>query len=88
MGEEISSMLGELHSYKCEPCTPDMYEQYRELNGNGRELKQSIDTTRNLVKGSVDVSKNIREKVDGIVEAYEMFQRNLSSYLTEAIIHH
>lgn len=88
MGEEVSFMLGELHSYKCEPCTPDMFKQYSELNGDGRELKESIITIANLVKASASFPKKISKKVDGIVETYELFQRNISSYLSEATIHH
>ncbi|MBQ4822575.1 hypothetical protein [Aquimarina sp. MMG016] len=90
MGNELSSMLSELHSYRCEPCTPDMHEQYMELNHNGLKLKQTINQTTHLVKNvserSNDVNSN--KEINGIIEKYNRFQKHLSSYLSEAVVHH
>ncbi len=84
MKNELSSLLCELHSYRCEPCTPDMHEQYMKLDDYGRELKQAIDK----ITDSVVYSKIIDDEINGVMKSYNKFQKNLTSYQTEAIVHH
>ncbi len=88
MDNELSSMLAKLRSYRCEPCTSDMYDQYLELNNHGRLLKQAIDKAKVLAQDSMEFSKNIGEEINGIMRKYHTFQKSLTSYLTEAIAHH
>ena len=85
---ELSSMLSKLHSYQCEPCTSDMYEQYIELNNDGRVLKQTLEHIKKLFQGSVRVPINITEEVNNFMKAYRSFQESLTLYFTEAVLHH
>ena len=88
MDNELTSMLSKLNSYRCEPCTSEMYDQYLELNHDGRILKQGIDKLKELVQNSVQLSKSIGDEINKIMSSYYVFQKSLSSYLTEAAIHH
>ncbi len=88
MDNELSSMLAKLHSYRCEPCTSAMYDQYLELNDHGRLLKQAIDKTKLSAQDSVKFSKNIGKEINGVTRKYHTFQKSLTSYLTEAVAHH
>lgn len=88
MKEELSGLLSELHSYRCEPCTPDMHKQFLSLDNKGRILKQTIRTTTDLVKSSSVFSQDIGKEVVGVIEKYHKFQKNLSIYKSEAVVHH
>ncbi|GAA4274166.1 hypothetical protein GCM10022258_34620 [Aquimarina gracilis] len=88
MDNELTSMMSKLNSYRCEPCTSAMYEQYLELNHDGKILKQGIDKLKELVQDSVKLSKSIGEEINKIMRTYYVFQNSLSSYLSEAAIHH
>ncbi|WP_298539269.1 hypothetical protein [uncultured Aquimarina sp.] len=88
MKEELSGMLTELHSYRCEPCTPDMHKQFLELDDSGRRLKQTISKTADLLKDSVKVSKEIGDEVFSAMKKYHSFQKNMYTYRSEAVVHH
>ncbi|WP_405206306.1 hypothetical protein [Aquimarina sp. LLG6339-5] len=88
MKDELTAMLTDLHSYRCEPCTPDMHKQFLELDHNGRKLSQTINKASDLLKDSVQLSKEIGDEVFGVIKKYNKFQENLSSYRSEAIVHH
>ncbi|MEW7291790.1 hypothetical protein [Aquimarina sp. 2304DJ70-9] len=88
MNNELTSMLSKLNSYRCEPCTYAMYDQYTELNTKGRLLKQTIDDIVQKIKNSIKSSKEVKEEINAIMITYHKFQKSLSSYLTEAVIHH
>lgn len=88
MDNELTSMMSKLNSYRCEPCTSEMYDQYLELNNDGKLLKQGIDKLKELVQDSVKLSKSVGEEINKIMRSYYLFQKSLSSYLSEAIIHH
>ncbi|MDY8136316.1 hypothetical protein [Aquimarina sp. 2201CG5-10] len=89
MDSELSRMLSRLHSYRCAPCTSDMYEQFLELDDYGRLLKKTIDKTLNTVQNPVIFSKSIGDnEIVDVIKKYHIFQKNLSLYLKEAIVHH
>ncbi len=88
MDNELTSMLSKLNSYRCEPCTSEMYDQYLELNHDGKILKQGIDKLKELAQDSVKLSKSIGEEINKIMRIYYIFQKSVSSYLSEAAIHH
>ncbi len=88
MDNELSSMLSKLHSYRCEPCTSEMYDEYLELNHDGRALKKTIDKAKARAQDPVKISKGIEEEINKVVSMYYKFQKSLSSYLTEAVAHH
>ncbi len=88
MKDELSAMLAELHSYRCEPCTPDMHKQFLELDDNGRRLKQKISKAADLLKNSVKFTKEIADEVFGVMNRYHKFQKNLYSYRSKAVVHH
>lgn len=88
MKEELSAMLLDLHSYRCEPCTPDMHKQFLELKDSGRKLSQTINIAADLLKDSVKLSKEIGDEVFRVIKKYHKFQENLSSYRSEAVVHH
>lgn len=88
MGDELSRMLSELHSYRCEPCTPAMHDQYIDLNDSGRELKQFIEQTTSLIQDPINLSATAIKEVNQATKKYQSFQKNLSSYFTEVIVHH
>ncbi|MBW1296114.1 hypothetical protein [Aquimarina litoralis] len=88
MKEELSAMLLDLHSYRCEPCTPDMHQQFLELDYSGRELSQTLTNTTDLLKDSMQLSKEVGDEIYGVMEKYNSFQKDLSSYRSEAVVHH
>jgi len=88
MKGELSAMLLDLHSYRCEPCTPDMHRQFLELNDNGRNLLQTINKASDLLKDSVKFSKEVGDEIFRVMKKYHRFQKNLSSYRSEAVVHH
>lgn len=88
MKEELSVMLSDLHSYRCEPCTPDMHQQYLELDHNGRKLSQTLMNTTDLLKDSDLLSKEVGDEIFGVMKTYNTFQKDLSSYRSEAVAHH
>ncbi|WP_160114645.1 hypothetical protein [Aquimarina sp. AU474] len=88
MHTELSSMLSKLHSYLCEPCTSEMYDQYLELNHKGILLKQTIDKVSQTAKNQIKFSKHTLDDIDSIGKKYDTFQKSLTVYLNEAIIHH
>ncbi|WP_299439408.1 hypothetical protein [uncultured Aquimarina sp.] len=88
MKDELSAMLLDLHSYRCEPCTPDMHRQFLELDDSGRKLSQTISKASDLLKDSVKLSKEIGDEVFRVMKKYHKFQKNLSSYRSEAVVHH
>ncbi|SEK34341.1 hypothetical protein SAMN04487910_0302 [Aquimarina amphilecti] len=88
MKDELTVMLSDLHSYRCEPCTPDMHKQFLELDFNGRKLSQTINNAFDLLKNSVQFSKEIGDEVFEVIKKYHQFQKKVSSYRSEAIVHH
>ncbi|MDH7446605.1 hypothetical protein [Aquimarina sp. 2201CG14-23] len=88
MKNELSVMLTELHSYRCEPCTPAMHEQYLELDNSGRKLKYTINRASDMIKDSMKFPKDIGDEIVGVMKKYRMFQKKLYSYRSEAIAHH
>ncbi len=88
MDNELSSMLSTLHSYRCEPCTYDMYEQFMKLNDSGSVLKKAIDKIKTMSRNSERFSKSISEEVNGVMQKYHKFQKSLTLYLKEAAVHH
>ncbi len=89
MERELSSMLSKLHSYKCEPCTSEMYDEYMDLNSKGKTLQHSILKTNQIMnRNSAKFSQAISEEIDKITKIYDNFQKSLSSYFMEAIAHH
>ncbi|MFD2562052.1 hypothetical protein [Aquimarina rubra] len=88
MKNELSAMLTELHSYRCEPCTPDMHKEFLELDDSGRRLKKTIGKASELLKDSVQFTKEIGDEIFGVMKRYHKFQKNLSIYMSEAIVHH
>jgi len=88
MKNELSSMMTELHSYRCEPCTPEMYRQFVKLEDNARRLKQTIEDTFKLLTSSNNVSENIADEIFGVTDKFQKFQKNLSFYKSKAIVHH
>ncbi len=86
---EVSRMLSKLHSYRCEPCTPAMHEQYLELNYSGHKLKQAVDEMELSIQDSaVRFSIEMGDEINGITKKYDNFQKKFSSYLTESVLHH
>ncbi|WP_378174602.1 hypothetical protein [Aquimarina sp. SS2-1] len=88
MKNELSAMLTELHSYRCEPCTPDMHKEFLELDDNGRRLKHTIHKAIELLKGPIRFSKEIGDEIYDVMKRYHKFQKNLYAYMSEAIVHH
>ncbi|TPN89160.1 hypothetical protein [Aquimarina algicola] len=86
MKNELSVMLAKLNSYRCEPCTSEMYEQYTELSSKGRQLKLSIDK---LSKFEDDNSvTQAGEKINSVLKEFHGFQNGFLSYLsTNAVVH-
>ncbi len=88
MDNELSSMLSTLHSYRFEPCTYDMHDKFLELDNKGQVLKQSINKAKDIAQNSIKLSNNFSENINGILKNYHMFQKSLSIYLKEAVMHH
>ncbi len=88
IGDQLSAMLSELHSYKCEPCTPDMHEQYLELDVYGKQLKRAIDKTASRYNDVIDTHTVSDNEIGSIISQYQDFQKHISDYLAEAVIHH
>lgn len=86
---EVSRTLSNLHSYRCEPCTPDMHAQYLELNDTGNKLKQEVDKIELLIQDStMQFSIEIGKEINNVKKKYNTFEKKFSSYLTESILHH
>ena len=49
MKDELFAMLCDLSSYRCEPCTPEMYRKFVNLEDKGRRLNQTIDDALELL---------------------------------------
>lgn len=88
MGGELSGMLSTLHSYRCEPCTPEMYDQFQELDQHGKTLKRKIDQTQIYCKEDLMSSKKVDERIRKVMSEYDLFQKQINSYFTEAVLHH
>ncbi len=87
MEGELSRMLSNLHSYRCEPCTPNMHAQYLKLRVRGVLLKQNIDKTTRLVQNSDTSFGNIGDEINKVVKEYDKFQKRFSFYLSEVVLH-
>ncbi len=85
---ELSTLLSELHSYRCEPCTPDMHEQYLKLNADGQQLIYALERIMSYINESIRFSEEIEDEVHKLIKQYHLFQKDLSSYLKEAVVHH
>ncbi|MHA7057150.1 hypothetical protein ACWGOQ_0008030 [Aquimarina sp. M1] len=88
MKNELSALLTKLHSYRYEPCTTEMHKEFLELDESGHRLKHAIIKILEVLKGSVRFSKEIGEETFGVMKKYHTFQKNISTYMSEAIIHH
>lgn len=84
---ELSSMMSNLHSYRCEPRTSAMHAQYIKLEGKARQLKQHIDTTHELLSKSSGFTNAIAEEINKVIKDYSKFQKRFSFYLSEVVMH-
>lgn len=88
MSGELSGMLSKLHSYQCEPCTSEMYDQFHKLEQHGRKLKRKIDQTQLYFREDLISDAKIEDNIECVVNDYDSFQQEITSYFSEATLHH
>lgn len=85
---ELSGMLLKLHSYLCEPCTPDMYLTYVSLDDNAQKLQQAITTIKESLLVNESNINNPEKEIGFVISEYEVLQNELIAYFREAERHH
>lgn len=88
MNRELTRMLARLHSYQCEPCTSEMYDKFLRLNHDGHSLQDTIEKISKVLDSTTKFPKAILDEIDAVMQRYHGYQKSLTSYLSEAIIHH